>query len=323
MRIKAISLTPKDPFRYYARALAYMDQQKYTLAVADLTKAISYKKDYPDFFLYRAHANRFLEKNSAALADYQKYLSRRKKTPEIALFMAQCYIQNYQYEQARNELDAILADNQSAPDPYFWYGRIYHNQGLLDEAVSYYSKAINRASDFASAYRYRASAFKDMGELEAAAEDYSVLVSLTPEPIFYNRRGLVYEEMNLWEPALADYNKTIELSPKWPIAYTNRGYIYLKQKKYDLARKDFEKAISLDNSLPTPHVNMAGAYWLDKKDRKQVYRYLEQALKRGFRDIDSLYDEQKKVGCLRTLIAAQNFVRCYIDKCWSNSPKNR
>ena len=36
---KAIQLTPKDPFRYYARALAYMDAKKYTLASTDLTKS--------------------------------------------------------------------------------------------------------------------------------------------------------------------------------------------------------------------------------------------------------------------------------------------
>ena len=39
---------------------------------------------------------------------------------------------------------------------------------------------------------------------------------------------------------------------------------------------------------------MAGIYWLDSKDRKQMYRYLEKAVKYGFRDFDSLYDEKRK-----------------------------
>lgn len=291
---RALALTPKDPFRYYARALAYMQEHKYSLALPDLSKAISFKKDYPDFYLNRARCAKALGQYTLAVADYKKYLSRRKQTPAVAQELAESYIYAYKYEQAEKPLQWLIRQEPSAPQSYYLLGRIRHNQGRLDEAVSYYSKAINRAEDFAPAYRYRAAAFKDMGESEAAAEDYSKLVELTPEPIFYNRRGLVYEEMHQWDKALADYTKTIELSPKWPIAYNNRGYVYLKQKKYAAARADFETAIKLDDTLPTPYINLAGLYWLQKKDRRNVYRHLEKALKRNFKDFDSLYDEDRK-----------------------------
>ena len=200
----------------------------------------------------------------------------------------------YQYPQAEIELEVAAQDRPDDPEIYFLRGRILQNNGQLDEAVSLYSKAINRNNSFAPAFRYRAGVFKDMGELEASAEDYSRLVELAPEPLFYNRRGLVYEEMQAWDRALADYNKTIELSPKWPIAYNNRGYIYLKQKKYKQARADFETALRLDDGMPTPYVNLAGLAWLEKKDRRQAYRYLDKALKRNFRDFESLYDTDKK-----------------------------
>lgn len=291
---QALALTPHDPFRYYARALAYLDLQKYTLAAADLTKAISLKNDYPNFYLYRAKAQMALEKYAAAIADYQKYLTKNKKKPDVALALTEAYIKTYKYPQAEKELVFAQREMPQEPEPYFWWGRLYYAQGNLDQAVSYYSKAINRDIDFAPAYRYRAAAFKDMGELEASAEDYTQLLDLTPEPIFYNRRGLVYEELEQWDKAIEDYTKTIELSPKWPIAYNNRGYVYLKQKKYNLAREDFETALRLDDTLPTPYINLAGLYWLQKKDRRNVYRNLDKALKRNFRDFDSLYDEDKK-----------------------------
>ena len=70
--------------------------------------------------------------------------------------------------------------------------------------------------------------------------------------------------------------------------------MYLKQKKYAAARADFETAIKLDDTLPTPYINLAGLYWLQKKDRRNVYRHLEKALKRNFKDFDSLYDEDRK-----------------------------
>ncbi len=290
----ALQLTPKDPFRYYARALAYMDAEQYTLAAADLTKAITLKKDYALFYLHRAQAHLKLEKYADAITDYKKYLSKNKETPEIALSLAEAYIKTYKYPQAEQELDFAQQAAPQQPEVYFWRGRLLQNQGKMDEAVSFYSKAIHRDLDFAPAYRYRAGAFKEMGEWEASAQDYTQLVQLEPEAIFYNRRGLVYEEMQQWEQALDDYSKAIELSPKWPIAYNNRGYIYLKQKKYNLARADFEAALKLDDTLPTPYINLAGLSWLQKKDRRATYRYLEKALKRNFRDFDSLYDNDRK-----------------------------
>lgn len=293
---RAIELTPKDPFRYYARALAYMDQYKYTQALEDLNKAISLKKNYPGFYLERAKTNMALEKYAPAISDYEKYLKQnpKGKTPQISLHLAQAYIKTYKYPQAEKELLALEKQLPEQPDAYFWHGRMKQNQGLPDEAISFYSKTLNRDESFAPAYRYRAAVFKDIGELEASAQDYTQLVSLTPDPLFYNRRGLVYEEMEAWDKALADYNKAIELSPKWPIAYNNRGYIYLKQKKYNQARADFEQALRLDNTLPTPYINLAGTYWLQKKDKRNVYRNLEQALKRNFHDFESLYDHKRK-----------------------------
>lgn len=291
---KALQLTPKDPFRYYARALAYLDAEEYTLAAADLTRAIALKKDYAPFYLYRAEAHMALEKYANAIADYQKYLSKNKKTPQIALSLAEAYIKTYKYPQAQEELNFVQQQDADSAQAYFWQGRILHNQDKLDEAVSAYSKAINRNPTFVAAYRYRANAFKDMGELEASAQDYTQLLELMPDAVFYNRRGLVYEELQAWDKAQADYTKAIELSPKWPIAYNNRGYVYLKQKKYAQAKADFETAIKLDNSLPTPYINLAGLSWLQKKDRRATYRYLDKALKRNFRDFESLYDDYQK-----------------------------
>ena len=291
---QALQLTPKDPFRYYARALAYMDSAQYTLAAADLTKAISLKKDYPLVYLHRAQAHMALEKYTDAIADYKKYLVKNKKTPEISLALAEAYIKTYKYVPAEEELNFVQASEPDRAESYLWRGRILQNQGDLDEAVSFYSKAIHRDDTLALAYRFRAGAFKEMGELEASAEDYTRLIELTAEEIFYNRRGLVYEELGQLDKAIEDYTAAIELSPKWPIAYNNRGYVYLKQKKYNQAKADFETALKLDDSLPTPYINLAGLSWLQKKDRRATYRYLDKALKRNFRDFESLYDDDRK-----------------------------
>ena len=291
---KTISLRPRDAFRYYARGLAYQKMGRYSLALADFSKAISLKSSYRNCYLARARANVSLERYEDALRDYQKYTGKRKISNELAKEMVPVYISAYRYDAAKKQLKALQAAGDDSAELHFWLGRVLFGQNRLDEAVSAYSKAINRNASYAQAYRYRASAFKDMGDYPAALEDYTVLLKLQPEAIFYNRRGLVYEEMKQFKEAAQDYTRAIELMPKWAIPYNNRGFAKMNLKDWKGAQADLETAIRLDGSSPTPYVNLAGVYWLYKKDRKNVYNNLDKAVRRNFKNFESLYDEDQK-----------------------------
>lgn len=291
---KTISLRPRDAFRYYARGLAYQKMGRNSQALADLSKAISLKSSYRNFYLARARVNVALEHYEDALRDYQKYLGKRKPMSNIAKEMIPVYISAYRYDAAKKQLEELQAAGDDSADLHFWYGRVLFGQNRLDEAVSAYSKAINRDPAYTQAYRYRASAFKDMGDYPAALEDYTVLLKLQPEAIFYNRRGLVYEEMKQFKEAAQDYTRAIELMPKWAIPYNNRGFAKMNLKDWKGAQADLEAAIRLDGTSPTPYVNLAGVYWLYKKDRKNVYDNLDKAVRRNFKNFESLYDEDQK-----------------------------
>ena len=288
---KTIELRPRDPFRYYARGLAYLDIKQPTQAVADLSKAIALKPSYKKFYVARSRAYLQLEKYEQAIADYEKARMAPQKD-EMLFEIMPAYVHTFRYEKAQRLLTASpQADSAQA---HYWRGRIAAGRNRLDEAVSSYSKAINRDESFAPAYRYRANAFKEIGELEASIDDYTVLLSLQPDPLFYNRRGLIREELKQFEQAKEDYTKAIELNPKWSIPYNNRGFVNMHLKHWAAAKKDLETAIALDGTSTTPYVNLAGVYWLWKKDRKNAYANLDKALRLHFKDVESLYKEEQK-----------------------------
>ena len=97
-----------------------------------------------------------------------------------------------------------------------------------------------------------------------------------------------------WQKAVEDYNKAIELNPKWAVPYNNRAYCQMKLRNFKEAKKDLDTSLKLSPKAPTTLVNNAGYYWTAKKDKKNMYANLQAAMKNNFRDFDSLYDENQK-----------------------------
>ena len=52
--------------------------------------------------------------------------------------------------------------------------------------------------------------------------------------------------MRIYDRALHDFNKAVELDPQDATAYLNRGLTYYNQGSYTPAMKDFDQAIRLD-----------------------------------------------------------------------------
>ena len=292
---RVVALRPKDPFRYYARGLAYSHLKEPQLAIADFTKAIRLNPTYQNFYLARAREYRSIGKSGQALTDYQQYAGSWNQAPtELLEEVIPVSLDAYRYDLAQQLLDVLTARSMLTPTAYIWQGRLWQNEGKWDEAISAFSKAINRRTDWAQAYQWRGNAYREMGEWEAALEDYTHVLALEPQAYWFNRRGLVYEDQKQYEKAAADYTQAIELDPKWAVAYNNRGFARMNLKQWERAKADVETAISLDPSAPTPYVNLAGIYWTFKKDKKQMYIYLQKALNHNFKNYDALFDDEQK-----------------------------
>ncbi len=292
---RVVALRPKDPFRYYARGLAYSRLKEPQLALADFTKAISLKPAYKNFYLARAREYKSLGKYTLALADYTHYVGEWKDASASVLEeVLPVSLEAYRYDIAQQQVDALSTLDKDTAPLHFWQGRIWQSQNKLDEAISSFSKAINRRENWALAYQWRAATYREMSDYEAALEDYARVLELEPTAYWFNRRGLVYEEQKEFEKAIADYTRALELDPKWALAYNNRGFARMNLKQWEKAKADIETAIRLDPKAPTPYVNLAGIYWTFKKDRKHMYANLQKALKHNFKNYEALFDEEQK-----------------------------
>ncbi len=76
---------------------------------------------------------------------------------------------------------------------------------------------------------------------------------------FYNNRGIAYGEKGQYDQAISDFNKALEINPRYNKAYNNRGITYRLKGQYDQAILDFNKAIEINPIDAEAYNNLA---WL-------------------------------------------------------------
>ena len=133
------------------------------------------------------------------------------------------------------------------------------NEGLADlkrrdfkAALAAFEKAIAAMPDYAAAYAERGGAHIGLGANDKAVTDLTKALQLmggtgdaTERGRLHGNRGLAYLNQSKHEPAVADFDKAIELDPKLAFAYANRGMSHMQRKNYDAALRDASRAVEL------------------------------------------------------------------------------
>jgi len=132
---------------------------------------------------------------------------------------------------------------------FYQIGNDYQNKGDIAQAITSWSKAIESNADFVEAYYNRGNAYARQNMFDLALADMNKVIEMSPEgklkaQAYYNR-GLIFDKKNQIDQAIADYTKTIEINPEYAPAYKNRAVGYFSKKEYDKSWADVNKSESL------------------------------------------------------------------------------
>ena len=114
------------------------------------------------------------------------------------------------------------------------------------KAIEYLNNAIKLQPDDETYYYNRGVAYDNLGQYQPAIKDYNQAISLKPDyaEAFHNR-GTIYSEIGQYQLAIKDFNEAIRLHPNDAEAYHGRGFAYDKLDQYQRAIEDYNQAIRL------------------------------------------------------------------------------
>ncbi|HOY30622.1 MAG TPA: tetratricopeptide repeat protein [Bacteroidales bacterium] len=186
LKYHALILNASDPVKKEMYVKKSMD---------DFSKAILFRRNYPDAYSNRGYAKGLLNNYPAAINDYDSALLLDPKYTNALI--------------NRGEAKRELKD---------------YNGALED-----FTKAIEVSPQSAIAYHTRGSAKFFLEDYKGALEDYDSALKIdTLFTMAYNNRGSTKFLLQDYEGALADYNISIKLDPQNAEALKNREVVLAK-----------------------------------------------------------------------------------------------
>ena len=118
-----------------------------------------------------------------------------------------------------------------------------------------------------------------------AAFDESIRLNPKYASAYYNRGNAYSNTKGDYAKAIADYDESIRLNPEDAEAYNNRGIAYHDKGDYEKAMADYNEAIQLNPNYPEAYNNRGNAYQ-DKGDHDKAMADYDESIRLNPKDAD-------------------------------------
>lgn len=172
----------------------------------------------------------------------------------------------------------------------FFSVKTYQRCSVWDNNLTLWNDVINQNKNVPIAYLNRGVVLGKEKKFEPAVADFNIAIALSPEytKAYYNR-GVAYLELGKPDLAIEDFSKTIELNPKHIQAYQKRASAYTDMRDFDKALNDFDKAIELDPGDANSYKNQ-GLIYVDLGKFSLANRSFSTSIQLNPEDGDAYYN---------------------------------
>ncbi len=164
-----------------------------------------------------------------------------------------------QYEDALRYYTQALQHKSDSRWTYLARGKIHlsHFQNY-ELAIQDFSETLQLNSDDTDAYGGRGTAYLRTQQYELALNDFDQVLQRKPDSLAaYQLRAELWVALQEYEKALADLNRVLDSIPKDAQLLNNRGHVYSQLNQHEDAWNDFTTALQLNPSFVDARLNRA------------------------------------------------------------------
>ena len=218
--------------------------------------------------------------------------------------------QSNNYEKAKKHLMVFAKDSSSFADVFNMLGVIFHVEGKLNKAASFYKKALDVNPNYIEAAINMAIVKGDRGEYQEAKKYYDIAQKHTKRKDgdrrikddyvksklanLHLQLGDLYSGLGVYVDAIEEYRKALKLKPKF-VDIKNKLAMSLKETgEFEEAISELKDALRLRPHYSQGLVNLGLIYYAkgDLKDAKKIWE----------KTIEKFPDNKFAVIYLKTLV---------------------
>jgi tetratricopeptide (TPR) repeat protein len=238
----------------FLRGSSFLDQLKYSQALALFNIAASSSWKKPELFLLRGIACIELAKISEecsldkALADFNYAIELDPDNSEVYHRRATVLMEQGKLADAVTDLVRAIALKPDNPSLYLARALVYIKSNNTTQALQDIDKAIEADPTSYKPYLLQGKIYSEqLKDSNKASEAYNKAVELCPkiDPTAYFERGIYYQQLQNWEAVIADMTQASLIYPDSPDPYGHRGDAYVRLNDIAKAREDYSKFLEL------------------------------------------------------------------------------
>ena len=138
---------------------------------------------------------------------------------------------------------------QANPDVAAYHGNLgnaFRGLERLDEAVGSYEKALSIHPDFAEAHSNLGSALKELGRLDEAVDSFHKALAINSQfAKAHSNLGNALQELGLLDEAVDSYYKALAIQPDNAEVHNNLGNALQELRRLDEAMASYDKALAI------------------------------------------------------------------------------
>lgn len=222
------------------------------------------------------------EKFTEAIFAYNAALRTDSFNSDLYYKLGQAYMFAGSNQPALINYNKALRFNNQNTRVYFSRANVRNVLGDKTGAIADCKKALELDSNYMEVLVLSAYLYLETGDQMNSFINFSKAIQKDPNQgadVFF-ARGYLFQQIEAWEEAIADYEKAIKLAPKFAEAYNNAAIVLLKLKQDEKAFTYFDTALALNPGYANAYC-ARGVARMDKGEKEKACADLTRAVELG------------------------------------------